>query len=59
MPRIPYRKLKRAEDDARRHFPHARHVHAMWTPSSQHEIHVEVWASNHSARVLAWEPKQW
>jgi hypothetical protein len=40
---VPYALLGRAERDAHERFPDATRVHALWTPASACEVHVEVW----------------
>lgn len=53
MARVPYARLRRAEVNARREHPEATRVKAAWTPSSEHEIHVEVWANGNAQVVPA------
>lgn len=43
MMQVPYALLGRAERDAHERFPDATRVHALWTPASACEVHVEVW----------------
>ena len=49
----PYAELARAEQDARELYPNATRVHALWTPASAHEVHVEIWHGR-AAQVRGW-----
>lgn len=42
-PRVPYDRLDQAVADARVVFPNATRIRPLWTPSGEHEIHVEVY----------------
>jgi hypothetical protein len=49
MKHPPYARLRNAERQASEKFPEATRVNALWTPSNDHEIVVEVWMGSRAS----------
>jgi hypothetical protein len=52
-PRVPYDRLEAAAERARKRYPDAKRIKALWTPANGNDITVEVHDHDGRARVGA------